>query len=187
MNNRWTPGIGDPSLLGWFTVFAYLAAAAACAMAARRGGGDAGSLRLWNILAVVLLALGINKQLDLQSLLTQIARDLSHRFGWWEQRREIQVVFIFAIAAGGGLAILLLWRSVGMLQRNMRLAVGGLIFVFTYVVIRAASFHHVDVFIHSRLFGVKWNWIFELSGIFVILYAAWREQGDSRGHRRTLR
>lgn len=183
MNERWTPGIGDPTPLGWFTVVAYLAAAVACAMAARRGAADPGAQRLWNILAVVLLALGINKQLDLQTFMTQVGRDMSHHFGWWERRREIQAAFIFAIAGSGALTILLLWRSVATLQRNIRLALAGLIFVFTYVVIRAASFHHVDVFIHSRLFGVKWNWILELSGLFVILFAAWREQGSIQGRR----
>ena len=58
MNERWTPGIGDPSVIGWVTVALYLIAAGACAMAARRAMHDArGGTRFWATVAVMMLAL----------------------------------------------------------------------------------------------------------------------------------
>ena len=47
-------------------------------------------------------ALGVNKQLDLQTLFTQLARDLAMAQGWYEERRRYQVAFIIAIGLLGG-------------------------------------------------------------------------------------
>ena len=33
-NNRWQPNIGDPTFMGWFTVFAYLLVAFLCLLCA---------------------------------------------------------------------------------------------------------------------------------------------------------
>ena len=55
------------------------------------------------------------------------------------------------------------------------LAVVGATLVMGYVLIRAASFHHVDRFIGSRIFGFRWNWILEMGGIALVLFAGqWR-------------
>jgi hypothetical protein len=78
---HWSPGIGDPSAMGWVTVALYLAAAWLCFRSARssrildRYGSHARwEPRLWALFVVVLLALGINKQLDLQSAFTEVMR-----------------------------------------------------------------------------------------------------------------
>ena len=44
--------------------------------------------------------------------------------------------------------------------------------VMGFVVIRAASFHHVDAFLASRLGGLRWNWILELGGILIVAVGA---------------
>jgi hypothetical protein len=49
-----------------------------------------------------------------------------------------------------------------------------MLFILGFVVIRAASFHHVDAFLVARLGGVKWNWILELGGITFVALAALR-------------
>ena len=80
-DGRWRPGIGDPTFLGWVTVAAYFAAALACGRAwrldrrARLAGDRSSSPTFWLILSLLLAFLGINKQLDLQSLLTHLALD----------------------------------------------------------------------------------------------------------------
>lgn len=183
MSGRWTPGIGDPSALGWITVVAYLAAAAMCGLAARADPTDRGAARFWRAVALLMLLLGINKQLDLQTLLTQIGRAVALRYGWYEQRRALQAAFILMVAVGSAIAIGMLWQRAAALQRNIRYAQAGVIFVTTYVVIRAASFHHADIFISARLFGMRRNWIIELSGLAVIIVAAMRAGRSGAGRR----
>ena len=85
VDGRWHPGIGDPTFLGWFTAFSYLAAAWLCRRAGRRVRGkhpDARRMRLaWSLMALLMLALGINKQLDLQSWLTYVGKDMAIQQG----------------------------------------------------------------------------------------------------------
>ena len=59
---------------------------------------------LWNALAVGLLLLGINKQLDLQTALTELGKILAARQGWYEHRQRVQIDFIIGVVLVGGLA-----------------------------------------------------------------------------------
>ena len=52
----------------------------------------------------------------------------------------------------------------------------GVLFLVTFLVIRAVSFHHFDSFLKVKLAGVKMNWALELGGIFLIGLAAARER-----------
>lgn len=83
-DGRWEIGIGDPTPLGWITVAAY----AAAAVLAWRNVGAARRTAVphsfWIALTALMLALGINKQLDLQTWLSQAGRDLAIAQGWWE-------------------------------------------------------------------------------------------------------
>ena len=121
-----------------------------------------------------MLALGINKQLDLQSLVTQIGRDMVRAWGLYSERRELQLGFILAVAliCVGALAGFF-WAARRTWRRRWP-AIAGMLFILGFVVIRAASFHHVDAFLAARLGGLKWNWILELGGIAVVVAAAFR-------------
>ena len=170
---RWSPQIGDPGVTGWLTVLAY----ALCAMLAlavwRRLKGQRGRL-FWAVLSLLLVALAVNKQLDLQSAVTATGKCLARAQGWYAQRRLMQALFI-GLVGGCALALLLglmlsLW---GRLRQNL-LAATGLTLVLCYVVIRALSFHHFDRLIGTRNFGVMNNFLFENAGLVLIaVNAAW--------------
>lgn len=165
----WSPGIGDPSLLGWLTVLGYFLASLLCIRAALK---DARSANLWRALALALAVLGINKQLDLQSLLTAVGRELARTGGWYDQRRQIQRIFVLAI---GTLAIVLSAVVPVLLKGRsgqIRAAFAGFVLLLAFVGIRAASFHHVDRFLKASVLGARFNWILELGGIAVIAIAA---------------
>ncbi|MEH3102513.1 MAG: hypothetical protein PGN12_01220 [Sphingomonas phyllosphaerae] len=159
------------------TVALYLIAAGGCAVAARRATHDsAGGTRFWATVAVMMLALGINKQLDLQSLFTQLLRDDARRHGWFAERRALQLAFIIGITALAPIMAGFAVRRLPMLRRNMRVAAVGVCLIYTYVLIRAASFHHVDKFINSTLLGMRWNWVLEIGGILIVLISAIRSR-----------
>lgn len=165
---QWSPGLGDNHWVGWLTVVVYLVAGLAAAMAARAirgaGAGDRRERVFWWIAAGVLLALAANKQLDLQSLLTMIARCHAQLSGWYNDRRVVQEVFIFLIAGAGVLSLVLLAVVLRGILGRVWPALLGLGFVCLFVVVRAASFHHVDIFLGSAIGGVKMNWLLELPG-----------------------
>jgi hypothetical protein len=127
---------------------------------------------LWLGLAVILLLLGINKQLDLQTALTEIGRILARRQGWYDNRRRVQAVFIACVALFGLAtfrAVLLLARGE---LRSLRAVLAGTLFLICFVTIRAASFHHIDMFLGTNLVGFRMNWIIELGGIAFIIVGA---------------
>src|SRR3712207_4883602 len=104
---RWHPGVGDPTLRGWLTVGAYalgagLALRAAWVSARHAEPSLAPADRrtlvgFWCLTAVVLVLLGINKQLDLQTWFIQVMRDLAKEQGWYEARRQYQIEFVVGL------------------------------------------------------------------------------------------
>jgi hypothetical protein len=179
VGERWRPGIGDPTVLGWVTVIAYLVGAFGSFLAAwrepRAGGRRPGPPTMfWLVLCGLLFGFAINKQLDLQTLLTQIGRDMLRSLGLYGERRVLQVGFIAIIALVCiSAAAALLWAARRTLHQRW-LALLGIIFIFGFVVVRAASFHHVDVFLVARIGRMKWNWVLELGGIVAVAASAFR-------------
>jgi hypothetical protein len=171
---HWRPQIGDPTLMGWFTVWAYAAAGLLALLTARPRGGAPWN-KAWLTVAVGLAFLCVNKQLDLQSLLTDLGRELFRSLGLYEARRTFQKLFVFAAlglaAAGAGWVT---WHYRAFCGRN-RLLVAGLFFLLTFIVVRAISFHHVDKFLGTRVAGMKLNWMLELTGIGLVAAAAGAE------------
>ena len=179
MTINWEPGIGDPTQIGWFTVFAYFVTAILCYRAAMTANARSIDIRtaanleqyFWFSASLLLILFGINKQLDLQSLFTEVARAIAKLQGWYDNRRIYQLFFIeglgvFALAAGIGM----LW----LLRRTdawVKVAILGFFCLGAFVVLRAASFHHVDRFLGDKILGWRWNSILELSGIGMIAIA----------------
>ncbi len=181
---KWSPQIGDPTVFGWLTVLAYLFAAGLALRAARRSraieGEATGPRSTWLLLAIGFVLLGINKQLDLQSALTETGRVLARRDGWYEHRRTVQLAFIAAVLAVGATVVgLVVWWSRTALRR-MWVALLGTALVVTFVLVRAASFHRVDAFLGERVLGLRWNWLLELGGISITALGAWRYAAVTR-------
>ena len=136
---NWSPGIGDPSFGGWLTVVLYVAAALLsfrAANVASQSDATRVEISLWQLLAVGLVVLGINKQLDLQSALTELGRYLAQTQGWYDMRRTVQFAFILTMAISAvGVGVYVLIATMRM-PASTRLAVFGAFLVVTFVVIR---------------------------------------------------
>ena len=106
---------------------------------------------LWQLIAIALGFLCINKQLDLQTAMTEFGRLLARRQGWYAERRLFQETFIAGLLLAGlfstCLAIVITWR----MSRSLKAALVGFCVIGVFVLIRASSFHHVDVLLGSRV------------------------------------
>jgi len=185
----WQPGIGDPSVIGWLIVGAYVLCLILCARCWLKRDRliDAGRLRryglFWFTLSVVIAFLAINKQLDLQTLLQVTGRNMAIDEGWFNQRRAVQRGFIAGVGAAGVLSVLvMLWLMRGLWGR-VGLSLVGIAVLVAFIVMRAASFHNMDDLLKQRVVGsIRMNAVMELSGIALVAGGAvlnllWRKTG----------
>jgi hypothetical protein len=176
LKGQWRPTIGDPSFMGWFTVASYFACAVlSLILALNNQIADRRFFLFWSMIGLLMILLGINKQFDLQSLFTEVGRQIARAQGWMDQRRRVQFWFIVAFGITVTGVFLLFVRIRRDLFRRFTLAYIGLFFLLCFIVIRAAGFHHFDEMLGFRLFGAKMNWLLELTGIYTIVLAAFKE------------
>jgi len=208
----WSPGIGDPNVMGWITVVAYLWASYLCFVNHRTWRAAAGSATrgaaipvalallgqrrrlaalpeavrmsaLWKAIAIGLLLLGINKQLDLQTALTEFGRIMAKRQGWYDGRQRVQIDFIIGIVLVGIWLVRSVLLLAGQNLPRLGLALVGIVLLCCFVAIRASSFHHVDALLGAKLGDLKINWIMELGGIALVGLGAY---GERRSLKRAL-
>lgn len=174
-DEEWTLGIGDPTVGGWVTVAVYIVTAGVCAAATiraftfSRAVDKHRALVFFGTLTLAMLVLGINKQLDLQTLITIYGKRMAISQGWYNDRRIVQAIFIVAVIIlfGGGLALFA--YALRRTWRRHAVTLAGLAMLSAFIVIRAASFHHVDVMLGVHLAGLKINIIIENMALFIIL------------------
>lgn len=159
--------------LPWLAVAGYLVGAALCLRQTQAAASRRERL-FWLFAGLAMLALGLNKQLDLQTALTAWGRQMARDGGWFAQRRAVQRQFILigmvtmAIAAIG-----LAWLVRG-LRAPVFVVLAGLYLLGAFVLVRAASFHHIDVAMRAPVFGLKLYAVLELAGIAVVILGAAR-------------
>jgi hypothetical protein len=173
---RWHPQIGDPSFMGWFTVGSYFGCAifgAIIVLINRKA--DKEFLFFWSMISLLMILLGINKQLDLQSLFTEVGRQIARAENWMDRRQVVQFWFIVAFGTTSMVAFLLFVMIKRDLFRRFMLAFMGLFFLLSFIIIRASSFHHFEEMLGFELFELKMNWLLELTGIYLIFVAEFKE------------
>ena len=159
------------------TVAAYFIVAVICLKAAftskldgnqNKSNHEKSIKTFWLFLTFFLIALGINKQLDLQSLLTQIGKDIAIEQGWYKNRHIVQLGFIILIGLTGVTALTFMIKTYRNTNFSVNIALTGCIILFSFILIRASSFHHMDIFINIKVASVKMNWLLELGGLVII-------------------
>ncbi len=176
---NWSPGIGDPTVGGWLTVALYVWAAWLSFHVLQRERRqrivlNVNEKTVWRVMMVGMIALGINKQLDLQSALTEVGRILAHEQGWYDNRRQVQEAFIFAVLILGLTCLaamsLLIWRA----PEATLWACAGAAGLLMFIAVRATSFHGIDETLGWRLAGLPLNWVLEMGSLLVIGWSARR-------------
>lgn len=183
----WKPGIGDPTVMGWLTVLAYLLVALASWHRSRTVSPDAFPVeqRFWRRLTVIVLLLGVNKQLNFLTLFTTLGRSWAWQQQWYAGRQAVQLALV-------GIVVLLLVTVAGIrlwrlrrLPRRYLLAQILILLLVGFVLVRATSLHAVDYYLYTPFAGIRLNWVVELGllvGLFVTAVSplTFRPQSPSR-------
>jgi len=177
-------GVGDLTVLGWGVFLGYFAVAALsyrAAVVCWRDHGARRSCRVWVAIAVVLVLLGINKQLDLHVWLNVFGRRLAESEGWYRNRGIAQVVFFGGVTVAVVTVYLMLIR---LGRGNLRPLAGALVGVgalMAFLLIRAISFDVVDL--RTDLGGFALHRLLEFFGLLLIgvsAFLAVREPESAR-------
>jgi hypothetical protein len=176
---KWQFRLDNPTILGWTVVAAYLTAAFFCCRAALKSpdASPRSFACVWWLTAAGLTFLGINKQLNLQTLMIVIGRNVSSAGQWYGERRRVQLAFsaIFAACTLGALAWFS-WRFREFFKNN-HLALAGTAILVVFVVLRAATINHTDAFLRVNLKDEHWAWVLEIAGSILIAINALQRSG----------
>lgn len=180
---------GDPRAGGWLIFFSYFAVAVLCTRAFQasligsRLAGDypnperrtkdrkaayRASFLFWGIVIALFVFLGINKQIDLQTWLTEVGRRIAIAQGWYEQRATVQTIFVLTIAVTGVVTLAVLLKLTRDLLPRHVLAFAGLALLAVFLIVRAASFHALGPAMDYQFVGMRLSWYLEISGIFAV-------------------
>jgi hypothetical protein len=175
----WSPVIGDPNFISWIIASCYLAAALLCVrrigiISSRpRNAGDRLQLLFWFLLASSMLFLGINKELDLQTLMFMVGKKLAHRQGWYDSRILIQVVFVLILGMAGLCAFFLAFAlNAGHPDPAPVMALRGILILGIFIFGRAIRFNHIDGLCGLSLERDVINHVLEFTGIGFISWSA---------------
>lgn len=172
----------DPSLQAWLITAAYFVGSG-LTLAAANGSAQGRDRNFWFGCALLLVLLGFNKQLDLQGYITTFGRSLAHRDGWFEQRRFVQMTFVAVLLAAAAISVAMLAVWLRRSSSAVKIAALGIVLLITFILWRAASIHHMDLWVTRNIAGMRSGWWLELAGISVIGLSA---AVSYRGNRATL-
>jgi hypothetical protein len=179
----WRPQLDNPNFLGWFVVAAYLLAAVFCGwVALKTGKSDSEGSKVWWLLAVVLLFLGINKQLNLQTLMIVMGRRAALAGGWYGRRRLVQSVFCVVFALLGFCLLGFFATHAKRFIAKNRLAFAGTAVLLLFVVLRASTINHGNELFGVNLNDEHWAWVLELCGSLLIIRSAIAAAKSAAGH-----
>jgi len=171
-NEIWTPGIGDPSMVGWATVFVYALASLLAVGKFSLSISVSSPIRLrvfWILISVILIFLTVNKQLDLQSAMRIAGKCMAIEYGWYGQRTILQSQVMVGIAFVILVGITYIIKQLRGYRLGHCVLLFGLALLACFVLLRATSIHGIDAFLGQRFWGLKANWIVEIGALCIVI------------------
>jgi hypothetical protein len=173
MIGHWQPKIGDPSFMGWFTVFSYYACGGLSLLyfLKARSRLDTTGRRFAMVMTGLLFFLGLIKNFNLLSAVTEIGRLVAGKGGWLESRRLPQLALMSLVIFGLVIVFVRAARKKSFFQlwKNHAPELVCLAYLCVFVLLRAISLHQYGVLLSREVFGIRVNWIAELAGIYALV------------------
>lgn len=161
--------------------------AAGCCLAAgvveRRRTGPGRVAWTWWLLAIAVLILGLGRELELGSAITDRGRSWSRTQGWYPDRRPLQRWADLAVLLAGTLALVVLAAILGRRARTQLPAFCVLVLLAMFVGVRAISYHDVDQLLYNHPWhGLRLNAAIEIGLTLAMaasaLWAVRRSSGE---------
>lgn len=171
--SEWLSRSGDTTFWSWVITLLYaITILGSVYYVIKIRGEENGDRRfLWIAISLFLVGMGVNKQLDLQILLTMVGSFIAEHLGWYEYRRVVQKIFtigvLVCVSGAGGL---ILFRIRRIIRHSLVELSGAAILVF-FAAIRMGSINHLNKAIAFEQEKISHIHGIELAGLAVILFA----------------
>jgi len=124
---------------------------------------------LWVCISLFLLAMGINKQLDIQILLTMVGKHIAWDFELFEFSRVLWKTFALGILISVIIVgILIVYKSKGILHKE-KLSLVGVTLLLLFTLIRVGSISHIRIVAYLQYRVIPKIHGLELLGLIIIL------------------
>jgi hypothetical protein len=170
---EWHLQAGDPTPTGWMITGLYLAVTIACAVHAAAMPGTR-HRKGWSMLALVLLLMGINKQLDLQTDFNAFGRMFLLSHGWYVFRQTGKKLIVAGTFVSGSILMMLTAWKMKWVLRHYWLVITGILMLFSFIILRASSLYGVPFL--GALGKHHGSWLLEPLGLFVTGAAVWYDR-----------
>lgn len=166
----WTALWGDPLVSGTVFMVAYLGAGLLILSGA--GWLEGRARTLWRICGALFLFQVANTHLDLHALIFTVGRCLAHAQGWYQDRRQVQVIAVIVLAVVLALILIVtaryFWRSI---LGNLLLVLGVSI-ALGFTVLKGINLHGIEAYYAGQYGPFRGADLIELSGIALAALAA---------------
>ncbi|MCH2208677.1 MAG: hypothetical protein MK132_22790 [Lentisphaerales bacterium] len=139
---RWSLQVGDPTVSGWLITAAYIfVGLMSFKVFSGSKGYDLQEYKVWFYLALMFFGLGMNKQLDLQTIISDVGRWVATRLNLMEYRHLFKRAFIFGLFVS---LVSFVWYYRIPLKsfiKKYRIVGFGSALVIFFIFARALSFH----------------------------------------------
>jgi hypothetical protein len=177
---NWVTSLGDPTLFGWFTVASYALAAYFCWRTSTVSSGR--DRQVWRIFMVVMVTLGLNKQLDLQLLFFQEARRVFMVLADHKERALLRVMFIAITTTIALCAIVVFWRRYGFTNKQVKWGTLGMTILVIFGIVRSLSFNRFGLVYVEETTSETVNFFLENLGVLLIWASATKRHSRINTH-----
>jgi hypothetical protein len=145
----WHLGANDNTWGGWLALCVYLILCALCWLEVSKQLRLSREVRqglpplFWVLLSVGVTGLGINKQLDFQTLFMEAGRRIAISEGLIAYRRFLETSFFAIVFITGIFMAAVLWKLARRLTKAERQVLVGTALLFGFVLLRVAKIEHV--------------------------------------------
>jgi hypothetical protein len=154
--------------VGWHSMLVaagYALAASLCGATGLSARSDGGSGSAWLMAAGLLALIGANALVRVDLLAIFLLREVARAQGWYEQRRDSQLLALGALAVVGMLALGWLRTRLQAVWSRCATAVLGVCLLVGVAALRAISYHDIDRAFDVHLLGVSTGRLLEFAGL----------------------
>jgi len=174
LEGYWIVNRGDPTVIGWFiTLFYFFVFATSFYLLKKITPNISNNeyMWFWYGVTILIILLGINKQLDIQMLFADFARLYAKVIGIFENRKPFQHKIISFLTTIGisifSVMIYKFWYA----PKRMWLALIGFCILFSFPIIRLVSLHSIESLLSISVLYIKIVDVIEILGITIVLIA----------------